>query len=394
MTRLTMMIIFGSVMTCIVAGVHYYLWRRLVKDTALPGRWRRAATGVVIFLGLCLPLTMILGRSLPYDIGRSLLPLPFVWMGVMMLLFWGFVALDGIKLVSRLVMWLLPKTSARFDPEKRQTLKRVAAGGALVAVGGLAGCAVYKGKLKPRVISQDVSLKRLPRAFDGFRIAQLTDLHIGNTLDGQWLAEAVAETNALKADLIAITGDVVDGYVENIGPEIASLSELRAPHGVYLVTGNHEYYSGVTEWIPVFEKLGIRVLRNEGVAVTRNSASFSLIGIDDFNAKRMAPGHGPDLDKALASVPKENETVLLAHQPRAVFEASEKDVGLVLSGHTHGGQMWPITHLVGLQQPYSRGLFTHGDRTQIYVSQGTGFWGPPMRLGTENEISSIRLRAG
>ena len=379
-------------MTLITTGVHFYIWRRLVRDARWPRVWRRIGTGLVVFLGLSVPLTMIFSRSLSPEVSRSLVYLPFVWMGMMMLLFWILLAIDVIKLISKIALRLAPRRRPLVDAEKRRTLQRLTAGGVVLTVSSLAGAAVYKGKLAPKHIVREVRLRRLPAALDGFRIAQITDLHIGNTLDGDWLDRVVAETNALEPDLIAITGDVIDGYVSHLKPQVAVLAKLRAPHGVFFVTGNHEYYSGVTEWIAAFEEFGIRVLRNEGVIISRGEAAFALAGVDDFNAKGMAPGHGPNLTKALAGIPQNLETVLLAHQPRAIFEAAEKGVGLILSGHTHGGQMWPITLMVGLQQPYTKGLYQHNELTQIYVSQGTGFWGPPMRLGTENELTEIRLR--
>jgi predicted MPP superfamily phosphohydrolase len=238
----------------------------------------------------------------------------------------------------------------------------------------------------------DVSLSRLPAALDGFRIAHLTDLHIGATLDGDWLREVVADVSRLTCDLIVITGDLVDGYVHHLKDHVAPLGGLAAPHGVFFVTGNHEYFYDADDWIAAVEGWGIRVLRNERVSIGDGAHTFDLVGVDDYNAKRMLEGHGQDLARALEGISPNRETVLLAHQPRTIFEAAEKGVGLQLSGHTHGGQIWPITHLVGLQQPYNKGLFEQGN-TQIYVSQGTGYWGPPMRLGTENEIAVIRLRA-
>ncbi len=386
------MLIFGLVMTTIVGGVHYYIWRRLVRDAAWPKRWRRLGTAAVIFLGVSLPVTMIFSRSLSGDISRVLLHFPFIWMGIMVFLFWLLLALDLAKLLSRLYTKIAGRRHV-FNAQKRLTLRRILAGSVLFTVGGLASAAVYKGKLKPKLRRQSIPLKRLPRRFDGFRIVQLTDLHLGNTLDGAWLKQVVSATNALEPDLIAITGDVVDGQAGNLKSEVAHLAKLKAPHGVFLVTGNHEYYSGAEAWVETFRGFGIRVLRNENVVIKRGAEAFALLGVDDFNAKGMAPGHGPDLSKALAGVPSHLETVLLAHQPRAVFEAAERGVGLILSGHTHGGQIWPITHMVGLQQPYNKGLYLHNESTQIYISQGTGYWGPPMRLGTENEITEISLRS-
>lgn len=199
-------------------------------------------------------------------------------------------------------------------------------------------------------------------------------------------------TNALEPDVIAITGDLVDGTVEDLREHVAPLAGLRAKHGVYFVTGNHEYYSGVDAWIAELSRIGVRVLRNERVEIRVGDDAIDLAGVDDFSARRV-PGHGPDLKRALEGRDPARELILLAHQPRAIEEASRLGVGLQLSGHTHGGQIWPWTYLVYLQQPYVSGLHRHGD-AQVYVSRGTGYWGPPMRLGADAEITKLTLVRG
>lgn len=175
--------------------------------------------------------------------------------------------------------------------------------------------------------------------------------------------------------------------------DVAPLAQLVSRHGTFVCTGNHEYYSGAVEWCAELSRLGLRVLRNERVSITKNGdVGFDLAGVDDFNAVGLAPGHGADLDSALSGIDPQRETILLAHQPRAVLEAAARGVGLQLSGHTHGGQIWPLHYLVKLQQPYLAGLVQHG-ATQLYVSEGTGFWGPPMRFGSTAEIAEIVLRS-
>ncbi|MEK6609137.1 MAG: metallophosphoesterase, partial [Myxococcota bacterium] len=227
----------------------------------------------------------------------------------------------------------------------------------------------------------------------GLTIVQLTDLHVGPTLGRAFVAEVVTRTNALTPDLVAITGDLVDGSPERLQDAVAPLAELRARHGVYFVTGNHEYYSGADAWLPALARLGIRTLRNERVTIGAGAAAFDLAGVDDFTALGMADGHGPDLPRALAGRDPSRAVVLLAHQPRAVHEAARLGVDLQLSGHTHGGQIWPFRWIVRLAQPFVAGLHRVG-ATQIYVSRGTGFWGPPMRLCEPAEISRIVLQAG
>jgi hypothetical protein len=195
--------------------------------------------------------------------------------------------------------------------------------------------------------------------------------------------------NALTPDVVAITGDLVDGSVEALREHVAPLAKLKAAHGVFFVTGNHEYYSGVDEWLDELRRLGIRVLRNESVTLSRGAAAVELAGIDDHASGRF-PGHGPDLRRALKDRDPRRPVVLLAHQPVAVHEAAAFDVDLQLSGHTHGGQLWPWGYLVRLQQKYLNGLYRIGN-TLLYVSCGTGYWGPPMRLGAPAEITELTL---
>src|SRR5262249_39462489 len=189
---------------------------------------------------------------------------------------------------------------------------------------------------------------------------------------------------------IFITGDLVDGSVEELADQVEPLGKLAARYGVYFVTGNHEYYSGVEEWCRHLPKLGIRVLRNERVSLGDARASIHLAGRDDYGSSRAGASHGYDLDRALAGRDPERELVLLAHQPGGFDEAARKGVGLQLSGHTHGGQLWPFTEAVRHVYKHFAGLDREGD-SQIYVSRGTGYWGPPMRLGAPAEITKIVL---
>jgi predicted MPP superfamily phosphohydrolase len=232
-----------------------------------------------------------------------------------------------------------------------------------------------------------VAIDRLTKAKSGYRIVQISDVHVGPTIGKEFIEEIVARINALKPDLIAITGDLVDGSVTELEEHVAPLARLTAKDGVFFVTGNHEYYSGADEWIAHLGRLGVRVLRNERVRVG-GDAGFDLAGIDD--ASSSDSGHGSDLKRALAGRDDTCACVLLAHQPRGIDLADAMGVDLQLSGHTHGGQMIPWNFLVRLQQPFVAGLHKLA-RAQIYVSRGTGYWGPPMRLGAPAEITEIEL---
>ena len=332
-------------------------------------------------------------------------------------MFVGLVAVDA----GRLVVWLSRRAAraAPMDPSRRQALARITGGAVSALAIAEVGAGIAAARRPPPVVDVPIRLARLPRAFDGFTIVQLTDLHVGATIDRDWVASLVARSNALAPDLIALTGDLVDGSVDELRDDLAPLGELRARHGVYFVTGNHEYYAGVDAWIAYLRALGIRVLRNERVAIQRSEtgdgdpdglaggaggrasrgiersvAAFDLAGIDDFSAAQHARGHGPDLTAALAGRDPARAVVLLAHQPRQVHDAAAHGVDLQLSGHTHGGQIWPWHYLVSLQQG---GLIAGRHRigpTELYISRGAGYWGPPVRFAAPSELTRVILRAG
>ncbi|HSS38874.1 MAG TPA: metallophosphoesterase [Polyangia bacterium] len=233
----------------------------------------------------------------------------------------------------------------------------------------------------------------MPAALHGFSIVQLTDIHVGPTIGRRFVEDVVARTNALEPDLVAITGDLVDGHVHDLAESIAPLAQLRARHGVFFVTGNHEYFSGAEAWVNELTRMGIRVLQNERVVIGNAGASFDLAGVDDRSAVHyggLAPQEA--VARALSGRDSSRELVLLAHQPRSALDAESFGVGLQLSGHTHGGQIWPFGLIVRLQQPFTAGLHRHRD-AQVYVSRGTGYWGPPMRLAAPSEITHVRLES-
>jgi predicted MPP superfamily phosphohydrolase len=315
----------------------------------------------------------------------------FVWIGLMFL---GVVVLAGAD-VLRLAIFLGRRAmnSSPFEPERRLFFARCLSTGALVAAGGLGIAGMRSALSAVKVHRIEIPLRRLTSRHDGITLVQLTDLHIGPTIRKRDLADIVHRTNSLLPDLVAITGDLVDGTVAELRDAVSPLAELRAKHGVFFVTGNHEYFSGAASWVEEISRLGIRVLRNERVVIGGAEAGFDLAGVDDRSAARSSEeGHGEDLAKALGGRDPKRAVILLAHQPRTVLDAAKFGVDLQLSGHTHGGQIWPFGALVRLQQRFLAGLGRHGDTT-IYVSRGTGYWGPPMRLFAPAEITQIVLRS-
>jgi len=376
-------------MVSIVGGVHYYAWTRLVRDLALPPSQVRFLTLGMVALFVMIPLSFFVRRT-GSVFAAPVVWLSSVWLGVLLLLLVVLVLGD----VGRGLYALVSRLSDAPPPDeaRRVLLSRLFALGVLAVTSGLTALAVRSGLARVALREVAVRLRRLPKELDGTTIVQLTDVHVGRTIRRDFIERVVEQTNAQRPDVIAITGDLVDGSVEDLREHVAPLAGLKARWGVYFVTGNHEYYSGADEWIAELRRLGIRVLRNERVTIGDDTASFDLCGIDDAHSAQFGGDHGPDLARAVAGRDEARELVLLAHQPRAVFEAERHGVGLQLSGHTHGGQIWPWNFFVRLQQPVVSGLARFGE-TQVYVSNGTGYWGPPMRLAAPAEITLVTLRA-
>lgn len=389
MPRTLSFVLFFTIALSLAGSLHYYVWARLVRDLALPVAWHRVLTALVVALFLSIPVTFTLARGQRFEGMRPVLLAAFAWLGILFIVVMLLAVVDvgrlGVGALSRLLADAPPD-----DPERRLTVARLLGVGVALVAGGASTFAARSGLTELIVKRVSVGLPRLPQALDGTTIVQLTDVHVGSTIQRGFIERVVRQTNALEPDVVAITGDLVDGSVEQLREHVAPLAELRAKHGVYFVTGNHEYYSGAEDWCRELGRLGIRVLRNEHVRIREGDASFDLAGVDDYSAHRFGRGHGADLRRALEGRDPERELVLLAHQPRQVFEAERLGVGLQLSGHTHGGQIFPWNFFVRLQQPVVSGLARFG-RALVYVSNGTGYWGPPMRLGAPAEITEITL---
>lgn len=246
---------------------------------------------------------------------------------------------------------------------------------------------------RPRVKRVTVDIPGLHPSMNGFRIVQLSDVHIGETLDRTFAQEVVEQVNALSADAVVITGDLVDGSVARLHDEVAPLAQLRGKHGVFYVTGNHEYYHGGSAWEAEGRRLGFHVLHNEHRVVGDGDARLVIGGVTDVEGARFSEAHAPRVDQAFAGAPEGVPRILLSHQPRFAKRAAGHQVALMLSGHTHGGQMFPFMFFVKLQQPVIGG-FKVLSGVPTYTSNGTGYWGPPFRLGPRGEITEVTLRAG
>jgi predicted MPP superfamily phosphohydrolase len=277
-----------------------------------------------------------------------------------------------------------PEHSSGSAPSRRLFVSRVVGGAAVAAALGTVGSGTYGVLRGPGVKRLTVPLAKLPRSAHGFRIAVVSDIHLGPIL-GRGFSQRVVDTiNATRPDLIAVVGDLVDGSVEDLAPAVEPLARLRARHGSYFVTGNHEYLSGAEPWVEKVQDLGLRPLENAHTELP----GFDLAGVNDVEGE--SEGQGPDFAKALGDRDRSRAAVLLAHQPVVIHDAVRHGVDLQLSGHTHGGQLWPGNFLAELANPTVAGLDRYGD-TQLYVSRGAGAWGPPVRVGAPSDITVVEL---
>ncbi len=376
MRRLFSFIVFFGMLTLFVGGAHYFVYQRLV---VAPGWGETVQTaGAFILAGLTIggPGSLIAARRLGRERGGALARAAYMWLGAIFLL----VSLLGLGELVRLLLGALQVG----EPARSRAIGI----GTMVATGIALAYGLWRATGAVPVKRVEVTLPRLPAGASGYRLVQLSDVHIGPLLGREWLGGVVDRVNALEPDAVVITGDLVDGSVQELAEHVAPLADLSSRQGTYFVTGNHEYYAGADAWLAELRRLGVKPLRNERVELGRDDATFDLAGVDDVNA--FGPGHGPDLERALEGRDPEREVVLLAHQPRQFAAAAAAGVGLQLSGHTHGGQIVPWNLFVRLQQPHVAGLTRSGD-AQLYTSRGTGFWGPPLRVGAPPEITLLTL---
>src|SRR5262245_9438527 len=372
-----------------VAGVHLYLARRLVIDPGVPEPWRTAFLAAIACLGATLVLQPIGERTLRRPWSWLIAWPASLWMGLVFLLLVQLLATDALLGLAGAAASAASGAAGEPAPGAAEGVRAAA----VAAVALVAGALGLRTALAPPADRRvEIELARWPRPLDGFRVVQISDVHIGPILGRGFAELLVRRVNALDPDLVAITGDLVDGDAELLAADVAPLAGLRARHGVYFVTGNHDHYSGARAWSAAVAGLGIRVLRNERVELRSRGAAFDLVGVDDHRGNAFGEGGGEDLGRALAGRDAARPAILLAHDPSTFKRAASLGIDLQLSGHTHGGQIWPFEWLVRLAIPFVAGLYRRGGAT-LYVSRGTGFWGPPMRLRAPAEIGEIVLRA-
>ena len=297
------------------------------------------------------------------------------------------------SLVGHIAAAILSRTSVKQEvrKERRAFLNKSFQSGATVATALTGGAAFINARRGPRVIEVTVPVEGLHKDLEGFRIAQLSDVHVGPTIRAPFIEPIVDITNGLKADLIALTGDLVDGNVKELTKHVAPFKKLKATHGVFFCTGNHEYYSGAKAWCKHFASMGINVLLNEHKVITHESAKMLVGGVTDLRAHTVLPEHRTNPKAVLENQSANDFKLLLAHQPKSALKSAPLGFDLQLSGHTHGGQFFPFNYVIHAVQPFVAGLYKH-KKMWVYVNRGTTYWGPPFRLGPPSEITLITLK--
>ncbi|WP_406489429.1 metallophosphoesterase [Streptomyces sp. NBC_01650] len=441
------------VVLALLAGVHRYLWRRLVGDTTAEGSaMRRAGTVAAYVLPLLSVGALVSGRAgAPFWLQRVLAWPGYLWLAAVLYLTLALLVGEAVRPVLRRVLERRADRAGRPDdadtasvdgandtdpasdannasianhsnlsvdapdaldaadapgagtsaapatlvaeapapprpdaPSRRLFVARAVGGAAAVAGLGTVGLGTYGVLRGPRVKRITVPLAKLPRSAHGFRIAVVSDIHLGPILGRAHTRRIVDTINRTQPDLVAVVGDLVDGTVADLGPAAEPLARLKARHGNFFVTGNHEYYSGAAQWVDQVKELGLHPLENDRV----ENDGFDLAGVNDIAGE--SEGQGPDFARALGDRDRTRAAVLLAHQPVVIHDAVAHGVDLQLSGHTHGGQLWPGNFIADLANPTGAGLDRYGD-TQLYVSRGAGAWGPPVRVGAPSDITVVEL---
>lgn len=379
--------VFLLVMTGIVGSLAFYVGLRLIPPS-WTGAARVAAWSGLVALVLVQPVSFLVRFWWRQEAaGDALFWIAYIAMGVFLLVL-AFTFLRDVGWLAGRLTRVLPS-----DPERRQAMLEMTNLGVLALAAGTFGVGVRRALARPTVVDVTIPIEGLPAALDGFTIAQVSDIHIGPTIKRPFLEAVVEVVNGVNADLIAVTGDLVDGSVAELGRHTEVLAALRARHGAWFVTGNHEYYSGVEEWMVEMRRLGLQVLVDEHRVLEHDGQRVVVGGVADYTAAGMRPDHKSDPEAALRGAPADAAfKLLLAHQPRSAYAAAKAGFDLQLSGHTHGGQLFPGNFLIHLVQPFAVGLHRL-EKLWIYTNSGTGYWGPPVRTTrATSEVTRVVLR--
>ncbi len=382
--------LFFTMWFLVIALAHWYVGRRLIGRSKLRKRGKIIGWGAIALEFVLTQVTFLFRQNESVWLD-ALSWLAFILLGCFSLTVTFLLIRDMVYLISRFIPGTSPASTTEVNRERRRFIIHSSNIGIVGLTALTAGYGFVTARQRALVERVDIDLPHLPDAFDGFRIVQITDLHVGPTIKRGFVETVVEQVHGLDGALVVFTGDLVDGSVSWLRDDVAPLKEVSAPHGKFFVTGNHEYYSGAEQWVNEAGRLGFDVLLNEHRMITRKDAGIVVAGITDYGGGDYLSGHRSDPVKALDGAPTNAVRILLAHQPRSIFGTEELGVDLQISGHTHGGQFFPWNHLAALNQPYIKGLHRHGN-TWIYVSRGIGYWGPPLRIGAPPEITLLTLR--
>ncbi len=387
----------------VLAGLYSYIGWRLLLPLKLKGPVK-ALAWLTVYIFALFPMSSAFMRLTDIEGARvdTLAWLSFISIGFTSIVFFFLLLKDLAVFINFVVAKIqsvfqqdVPNTFVEshlglVGESRRNLLSKSVNLGVLGAAAVMTGTGVVQATQRFRIEKVDVPLDRISKNFEGFRIVQLSDIHVGPTIKRDFVREIVERSNALEPDIIVITGDLVDGTVDYLKEDVEPLRDLSAKTGKYFVTGNHEYYSGVFPWIDKLQELGMDVLRNEHRVITRNNSNIVIGGVNDLRAEQIVPEHKTDAFASLAGAPEAEAKILLAHQPVSVYDGEKAGYDLQLSGHTHGGQYFPFSKLIGFAQPFVAGIYQYKN-TCLYVNRGTGYWGPPIRLGSPAEITELTL---
>ncbi len=393
-------IIFFLIVFIVLTVGYTYVGRRLITASKLRKPWNRLAWTVLIILAMLPPLTIGLEISGHEKLSDNLAWLSYISVGFMSFLFTLLIARDIVWVITKVVRKIISyfrrdEKSGTLsedppDPGRRTMLVQSMNLAVIGAAASLTAYGVFEARRRPAIKEITVPVVDLPEAFSGFRIVQITDIHAGLTVKRDFIETIVEMVNELSPDIIAFTGDLADGSVAHLKKDVEPLKRLRAKYGTYFVTGNHEYYSGVEQWVEEAARLGMKVLLNSHDILQLGDSSMLIAGVTDVTGGGFLQNHVSDPAASVANAPQSNVKILLAHQPKSIYAALPFGFDLQISGHTHGGQFFPWNFAAAIGQPYLAGLHDHKG-TWIYVSRGTGYWGPPVRLGTRSEITVLTL---
>ncbi len=395
------LVVFLITLLAISGLVAAYITWRLFGAARIHRLWKFAVASAIVCLFFMMPINIMLRRAGVTNIGVDIL----VWTGYVGI---GFVSALFTILALRDVLWMIAAafrtiserpgrrkmegfpTAVPQNPGRRGFLISSMNYGVWATASIFTGYGIVQAKKIPDVKEVLIPIKGLPSDFHGYRIVQITDIHVSPTIRRPFVEEVVEVVNSLAPDMVAHTGDLVDGSVDRLAYHVAPLERIVSADGNFFVTGNHEYYSGAVEWVEKVKRLGFTVLLNENRIIARGRSRLLLAGVTDYRGGGFIKSHRSDPLKAMSGAPSTDVKILLAHRPKSIYEAARAGFDLQISGHTHGGQLFPWTVVADLYHPFSAGHHRYKN-TQIYISRGTGYWGPPLRVASPSEITLIKL---